>query len=516
MGWLRTLLPWAATAVGAAAVAAAIGYLAGTGAEDDDRRRAAALSSACAPSAHPHGSKSPEESIHDIETLLSTAEMFVQSHRFRDAERQYLAALDLVSQTVGSESSVAALIHHELGTLYKMAERLSSAEESFGRAAQILRPLAVADVAEGDAPAAAARAKAESSYVRSLCEIADVKSLRTRSCADAEANRNSLAESLALATEAVSVLERRSGEVPKEAADRTELADALRSLTQVRMFQKEWPAAEAAVRRCIDLRLRCTYATDAGVVMARMWLSQILLGQEKYAEADEACAALAETHRGTAEEAYFLRYHGEVLVDCDDFDRAERQLLRALRLYRREAELSGSSGVPRDYWVTLNSLAVVYELSERSEIAEVLREEIREGLCAGSATSAPETTSKHLRTLQAAIRPTADESSSSACYVLNVLVRERRSKKLPPGSVLEFCFQNPESQDHEPVAMSVEKVVAEDTRALLVSSPALNGFHTGMPYMLRVVARTADRASVISTHTQIVFYDRPDSGLDLS
>lgn len=57
--------------------------------------------------------------------------------------------------------------------------------------------------------------------------------------------------------------------------------------------------------------------------------------------------------------------------------------------------------------------------------------------------SQPETTSKYLRTMSCGVKPAASDPAIKQirhCFLLNVLVRDRRSKKLQPGTVLEFVF----------------------------------------------------------------------------
>jgi tetratricopeptide (TPR) repeat protein len=423
--------------------------------------------------------------------------MLVQGGRYREAEGQYLAALQVINETSGgADTALAALVHHELGTLYKVLDRLADADAAYGLSVRAFRTSG-AGVAASVEPLA-----------RSMCEQAEVKTLRTR-VAGTESETTTLqlvGDAKVLASEAVAMLEKAYGPTPRDGAQKKALADALRSLTQVQMFAKEWCEAEVSIRRSIELLLRSTFQTDPAVVAARMWLSQIMLGQEKYAEACAVCRELADTHRGTGEEAYFLRYLGEILLDCDAWDEAEAALLRSLWLYHRITAGEDDQEKVRDRWTVVNDLVALYQATGRDALADQLITEMRESM----RCPAPETTSRFLRTLQVAVRPCGDDAAAAAgrgrprpdaphSFLINVLVRERHSKKVPLGSYLVFCFQPPGSA--QAIPMGLEKLVEQDTKTVAVASPSFTDIKRGTVYLIVVKVLAHDHETVLSVHT---------------
>jgi len=332
-----------------------------------------------------------------------------------------------------------------------------------------------------------------------------------------------LRDAHALAEEAVAMLERRlaeressgggSSSSSKEAADalqmtRKGLADALRSLTQVHMFTKEWKQAEATIRRSIALLQQQGGGEDGAetlrspaAVTARMWLSQILLGQDRPADACDVCRELAATHRGTPEEAYFLRYLGEVLCDAEKYAEAEESLQHSLALYRARtpAEEEQQGEEPgRERWSAVNDLATLYEATGRLDAAAKMLADMRLHM----QCTAPETSSRFLRTLQCGIK-TIDDGRQHVLFI-NVLVRERHSRKVPMGSFLVFCFSAPGTPD-EVTPSGIVKEVTEDTKTVAVASPGFPG--NGRDRSVRTIAvrvYAADHTTLLSTHIQLV------------
>jgi len=102
------------------------------------------------------------------------------------------------------------------------------------------------------------------------------------------------------------------------------------------------------------------------------------------------------------------------------------------------------------------------------------------------------------------ITPVESSGSPMHSYVINVLVRDRRTQNLPPQCWLRFKFQNPESQDEEPVYMNLEKQLEEDTRTVALSSPALRGFRNGSMYTISIEVLAPDHKTVLTEHVQLV------------
>eukprot|EP01105_Mastigella_eilhardi_P026465 TRINITY_DN76_c0_g1_i1.p1 TRINITY_DN76_c0_g1~~TRINITY_DN76_c0_g1_i1.p1 ORF type:complete len:499 (+),score=165.16 TRINITY_DN76_c0_g1_i1:25-1497(+) len=463
---------------------AVVGYLWG---EDDNQQRARNHGTRATAAAAAKGREGEaddgggDRATADIEAFIKTADSFVQQARFADAEFQYKKALEKLVEVGGSNTPIAALIFHELGTLYKYLDRPLDAINHFTKAAEIFRAVQQNDEPNVDPLA------------RALCELAEVKSLYTRALREPDVVRTTLTEARAHAEEAITLIERVYTQNPKDAKDRKFLADALKSETQVLMFQKEWPLAETSVRRCLSLLERATFETDSPVVTARMWLSQIQLGEEKYAEACATCKQLADCHAGNEEEAYFLKYYGEVLTDAESYDEADKALTAAMRLYK-EAAPNGS-----DYWSTVNCLACVYAESGRASQAEALHED----MCAHMVAQ-PETTTKYLRTLSATLKGVGGSSDKPAecTFVLNVLVRDRRSKRVPTGSRLEFVFPQVEE--------TLSKVVEADTKTVLAASPIVSSpaLEPNTNYPIKVLVHSPD-GQLLATHIQYVRYPAP-------
>lgn len=488
-----------------------------------------------------------------IETLVGTADMLVSQGRFEDAEGQYLQALDLVRRTIGDGVPLVGLINHELGTIYRCMGRYAEADTHFGASAVVFGALyRDADAKIGpekdrtvknlfdDVSYDAMSTEGSplllllsycTSYTRALSEQAEVKTLLVRSPAqviggggggsgsddvnsDVRAHPISedeaadiLCDARRLAEEAVALYAKCFGRPPEDIKHKKTLAGLLRTLTQVAMFQKQWGDAEAAVRESISLLLESTYPKDPEVITGRMWLSQILIGAGKPEESVGVARELLATHKGGSDEAYFARYLGEIYADCEMNGEAEKSFGDALRLcddnLSSEAFVESLSQKERreleeSRWETVNCIATLYRALGRTEDADGLVNEMREKM---RCDPPPFTTTRFLRTLQCSIRPCSGERGSYV-YGINVLIRQRNEKKLPAGSFLVFCFENPETG--EMVPMRIEKCVEEGEKTVMMSSPDFTGMKGGKYYKILIKVLASDHKTLMSEHLQLV------------
>lgn len=489
-----------------------------------------------------------------IETLVGTADMLFSQGRFEDAEEQYQRALELVKSAMGPSVPLVGHINRELGVIYRCMSRLAEADKHFGAAASIFAALyeeanmkinpeknlnmkkilddVTDDVMSSDESPLLLLLSYCLSYTRALSEQAEAKTLLTRSPAqiiggavDGEDSAGArplskdeiddmLVEAHKLAETAVTVYAECFGRPPEDIKNKKVLAGYLRTLTQVEIFQKSWSDAEKNIRECLALLLESTYPKDLEVTTARMWLTQILVGSNRPEESIAVCKEMLQTHKGTTDEAYFVRYLGEIYADCDMNSDAEKSFGESLRLYdeniESEAYMESLSTKERKSlesgrWETLNSLASLYRAMGRVEEAGKIVGEMCENM---RCESPPYTTSRYLRTLECAIKPYKgdenDKSGKSGRYVygINILIRQRNEKKLKDGSFLVFFFEDPKSG--EMVRMRIEKCVENGEKTVAMSSPDFEGMKGGRHYRVLVKVLASDHETVLSEHLQLV------------
>ncbi|KAH3761077.1 hypothetical protein Pelo_7083 [Pelomyxa schiedti] len=403
-----------------------------------------------------------------LQACMAEAEQAVKEARFADAEARYTTVLLQLNTAGEIDTPVCGLVHNELGFLYKFTDRLPQAVEHFNRAISSFRQLQAQD------------RLAVEPLAKALCELSEVQSLMTRTPRDAESSKKLLLQSAKNALDAVELLESVYSSNPSDPNQKRTLAEALKSLTQVFMFQKEWVSADATIKRTIALLEASTYRMDPILVNSRMWYSQILLGMERYEEACAVCKQLEVAHTNTLECGYFTKYYGEILLDSECYSEAEETLLRAAAMY------SKSDPDGPHYWATMNDLAVTYLEQGKHDKAEPILRQMQQRM-----NPIPDTSTKYLRTMACSLKVITNAAPQSGqpvvaevidgkvkCnFIINILVRARKSKRLPTGSTLQFIF--PETPEKETV------VVEADTKSVTVVSPAVS-VSPNINYLVRV------------------------------
>ena len=180
-------------------------------------------------------------------------------------------------------------------------------------------------------------------------------------------------------------------------------------------------------------------------------------------------------------------------MDADMFEEAED-------VYKGVIRASGS-------WEAVNSLSALYDGFGRFDEAESLRESLQNSL---RALKTPDTTSRYLRTLACSIDLADDDmdnvsvESMAFSYVMTILVRERRTKKVPPGSILQFTFEDPSSDSPNTADVGLERAVEEGVKTITVTSPPFRHFTPGRIYRAVVRVLERDTRREISRHVQLV------------